>query len=71
MVALAAKIRRQKTRRLHAQSAEVRARSRHHPRVLALIHTPNDTISRVEPATLAMAADFFAALVMKLDAELS
>ena len=40
------------------------------PEVLALIHTPNDTIARVEPATLAMAADFFTALVMKLDADL-
>jgi Zn-dependent M28 family amino/carboxypeptidase len=41
------------------------------PAVLALIHTPNDKIDRVEPATLAQAADFFTALVMKLDAELN
>lgn len=40
------------------------------PEVLALIHTPNDKIDRVEPTTLGMAADFFAALVMKLDGEL-
>jgi hypothetical protein len=40
------------------------------PEVLALIHTPNDKIDRVEPATLALAADFFEALVMKLDGEL-
>lgn len=40
------------------------------PAVLALIHTPNDTLARVEPATLAQTADFVTALVMKLDAEL-
>ncbi len=40
------------------------------PDVLSLIHTPNDMIGHVEPATLALAADVFAALVMKLDAEL-
>jgi hypothetical protein len=40
------------------------------PVVLALIHTPNDTIARVEAATLAQSADFVVALVMKLDAEL-
>jgi Zn-dependent M28 family amino/carboxypeptidase len=40
------------------------------PEVLSLIHTPNDKIDRVEPATLAMAADFFEALVLKLDSEL-
>jgi Zn-dependent M28 family amino/carboxypeptidase len=40
------------------------------PAVLALIHTPNDKIDRVEPATLAQAADVFTALVMKLDGEL-
>lgn len=40
------------------------------PEVLALIHTPNDTIARVESSTLALAADTFTALVMKLDAEL-
>lgn len=40
------------------------------PAVLALIHTPNDKITAVEPATLAQAADFIAALVLKLDAEL-
>jgi hypothetical protein len=40
------------------------------PEILALIHTPNDKIGRVEPATLAMAADFFEALVLKLDGEL-
>lgn len=40
------------------------------PAVLTLIHTPNDTAARVEPETLAQTADFIAALVMKLDAEL-
>jgi len=40
------------------------------PEVLALIHTLNDKIDRVEPATLAMAADFFEALVLKLDSRL-
>lgn len=40
------------------------------PAVLSLIHTPNDKLDRVEPATLAQAADIFTALVMKLDAEL-
>jgi Zn-dependent M28 family amino/carboxypeptidase len=40
------------------------------PEILALIHTPNDKIDRVEPATLVAASDFFTALVMKLDAEL-
>ncbi len=40
------------------------------PAILGLIHTPNDTLAHVEPATLASAADFFTALVMKLDAEL-
>lgn len=40
------------------------------PAILSLIHTPNDKIDRVEPATLALAADFVVALVMKLDAEL-
>lgn len=41
------------------------------PAVLALIHTPNDKIDRVEPATLASLATFVEALVLKLDAELS
>ena len=40
------------------------------PAVLTLIHTPNDTIAAVEPAALALAADTFTALVMKLDATL-
>jgi len=40
------------------------------PEILTLIHTPNDTIARVEPATLAAASDFFTTLVMKLDGEL-
>jgi hypothetical protein len=40
------------------------------PEILALIHTPNDNIDRVEPATLGMAADFFEALVLKLDSRL-
>lgn len=40
------------------------------PAVLTLIHTPNDTLDHVEPATLAQTADFVAALVMKLDGEL-
>lgn len=41
------------------------------PAVLALIHTPNDTIARVEPATLALAADTFEALALKVDALLA
>jgi len=41
------------------------------PNVLMLIHTPNDNAAAAEPATLAQAADFIAALVMKLDAELA
>jgi len=40
------------------------------PKVLMMIHTPNDTLANVQPATLAQAADFIAALVMKLDGEL-
>jgi Zn-dependent M28 family amino/carboxypeptidase len=40
------------------------------PAVLALIHTPNDTIARVEPATLAQAAGAFEALALKLDGAL-
>lgn len=40
------------------------------PAVLMLIHTPNDTIARVEASTLAMAADTFEALVLKVDAGL-
>jgi len=40
------------------------------PAVFTQIHTPNDKLALVEPATLAQAADFIAALVMKLDAEL-
>lgn len=40
------------------------------PEILGLIHTPKDTAARAEPATLAQAADFIVALVMKLDAEL-
>jgi Zn-dependent M28 family amino/carboxypeptidase len=40
------------------------------PAVFTQIHTPGDTLSVVEPATLAQAADFIAALVMKLDVEL-
>ena len=40
------------------------------PEVLMLIHTPNDTLAKVEPAALAAVADFVAALVMKLDGEL-
>ena len=40
------------------------------PAILGLIHTGNDKLDRVEPATLAAAADVFTALVMKLDAEL-
>jgi Zn-dependent M28 family amino/carboxypeptidase len=41
------------------------------PAVLALIHTPNDTIDKVEPATLAQAANTFEALALKLDAQLA
>ncbi|MEQ1610552.1 MAG: M28 family peptidase [Hyphomonadaceae bacterium] len=40
------------------------------PEVFTLIHAPNDTLARVEPETLAQAADIFTALVMKLDAQL-
>lgn len=40
------------------------------PAVLTLIHTPNDSLSSVEASTLALAADAFTALVLKLDAEL-
>ena len=40
------------------------------PAILTQIHTPADKLALVEPATLAQAADFIAALVMKLDAEL-
>lgn len=40
------------------------------PPILGLIHTANDNIDHVQPATLAAAADAFTALVMKLDAEL-
>ena len=40
------------------------------PEILGLIHTPKDNATRTEPATLAQAADFIVALVMKLDAEL-
>lgn len=41
------------------------------PAVLALIHTPNDTIARVEASTLALAADTFEALVRRVDAQLA
>jgi hypothetical protein len=41
------------------------------PAVLALIHTPNDTIARVEASTLALAADTFEALVLKVDGMLA
>ncbi len=40
------------------------------PDILTLIHTPRDTLARVEPATLAQVADFVTALVMKLDSEI-
>ena len=40
------------------------------PEIISLIHTPKDNAARAEPATLAQAADFIAALVMKLDGEL-
>lgn len=40
------------------------------PAILGLIHTPNDKIDNVQPATLAAAAEAFTGLVMKLDAEL-
>ncbi len=40
------------------------------PAVLMLIHTPNDTIARVEASTLALAADTFEALVLKVDGQL-
>lgn len=41
------------------------------PKVLMVIHTPNDKLSVVEPATLAQMADFVATLVMKVDAQLA
>jgi Zn-dependent M28 family amino/carboxypeptidase len=41
------------------------------PAVLALIHTPNDTIDKVEPATLTQAAATFEALVLKVDGMLA
>lgn len=40
------------------------------PKILVVIHTPNDALPKVQSATLAQAADFVTALVMKLDAEL-
>ncbi len=40
------------------------------PAVLALIHTPNDNLRRIEAATLEQTASFIAALILKLDAEL-
>ena len=40
------------------------------PKVLTVIHTPNDTLANVQPATLSQAADFVTALVMKIDGEL-
>lgn len=40
------------------------------PAILGLIHTANDKIGNVQPATLAAAAEAFTGLVMKLDAEL-
>lgn len=40
------------------------------PPILRVIHTGDDNIAHVEPATLAAAADFFTALTLKLDAEL-
>jgi Zn-dependent M28 family amino/carboxypeptidase len=41
------------------------------PEVLMVIHTANDTLAKVQADTLAQAADFITALVIKLDAELS
>lgn len=41
------------------------------PQILSVIHTPDDTLSMVEPGTLAQMADFVVALVMKLDSELT
>ena len=40
------------------------------PEVLSVIHTAGDTLARIDPATLAEAADFLSALVLKLDASL-
>lgn len=40
------------------------------PEVMTIIHTPDDTLARVEAATLAASADFITGLVMKLDATL-
>ena len=40
------------------------------PAILGLIHTANDKIEKVEPATLAAAAEVFTSLVMKLDTDL-
>lgn len=41
------------------------------PKILTVIHTPNDTLAAAEPATLAQMADFVAALVMKVDGQLT
>jgi Zn-dependent M28 family amino/carboxypeptidase len=40
------------------------------PKVFQLIHTPGDRIEEIDPATIALAAETYAALVRKLDAEL-
>lgn len=40
------------------------------PKVMTVIHTPNDKLAVVEATTLAQMANFVAALVMKLDGEL-
>ncbi len=47
-----------------------RAAAANPPAIFNILHTPQDSIAHVEPATLAAAADFFTALVLKLDAEL-
>jgi len=40
------------------------------PEVLQVIHTSNDTASRVEPDTVARLTDFVVGLVMKLDGQI-
>ncbi|MFT3723946.1 MAG: M28 family peptidase [Hyphomonadaceae bacterium] len=40
------------------------------PAIFNILHTPQDTMAHVDPATLVAAADFFTALTLKLDAEL-
>lgn len=41
------------------------------PRVFQLIHSTDDTMERIDPATIRMAGDTYAALVERLDAQLA